>query len=525
MEASSTYAPRPLPLRLPRVCVAVVGSDAAEMIEKAESVIRDNPLIELRLDYIRKPGLAYPRIKKLLEFHPYGVLIATCRRAVNGGKFRGTVAGQVDILVKAAASGCQMVDLELETANKLKPSELEKIRRYARLIISYHDFRGTKKLEETLKKMTALPGDYFKIVSTATRLSDNVTMMKFLQQWGERYPLIGLCMGEQGIISRVLGVRAGSVFTFAAATKGEETAPGQIAARTLQDTYRIETVDAATRVYGVAGDPVAHSLSPAMLNAAFRRENVNGVYLALHAKELKDLLTCVREIPIQGLSVTMPYKEEIVEYLDNTDPIAAKVGAVNTVIRSHDGKLYGFNTDVAGVIRPLEQRMSITGAKVLVVGAGGAARAAAFGLKDRGAEVWVFNRTPGPAQRLAKQARAKFASKGNLKKMQFDVIIHATPAGMGNGKGPPAIDANDVNGRYLLEMVYRPPETRLVKQARAKGMHIIPGTEMFVQQGARQFEIWTAKPAPLDDMMNVVQRALAEEAAVREAANGKKKRA
>jgi len=525
-EPTSTPAPRPLPLRLPRVCVAVVGSDPAEMFAKAEGLVRDNPLMELRLDYLRRPGLAYPRIKRLLEFHPYAVLIATCRRAVNGGKFRGTAASQVDVLIKAAANGCQLVDLEYETANKLKRTELEKIRRHARLILSYHDFRGTRKLDDILKKLTALPADYFKIVTTATRLSDNVTMMKFLQQWGEKYPLIGLCMGEQGIISRILGVRAGSIFTFAAATKGEETAPGQIAARTLRDTYRVETVDAATKVYGVAGDPIAHSLSPAMLNAAFRRENINGVYLALHAKELDDLLTCVRAIPIHGLSVTMPYKEAFVEHLDNTDPIAAKVGAVNTVIRSQDGKLYGFNTDVAGVIRPLEQRMGIQGTKVLVVGAGGAARAAVFGLKDRGAEVYVFNRTAGPAQRLAKQARARFVSKGDLKKLQVDVIVNATPAGMGSSKEPPPLDEKDMNARYLLEMVYRPAETKLVKLARAKGLHIIPGTEMFVYQGARQFEIWTGKPAPLDDMMNVVQRALAEEAAAKAAGNGngKKKR-
>jgi 3-dehydroquinate dehydratase/shikimate dehydrogenase len=220
----------------------------------------------------------------------------------------------------------------------------------------------------------------------------------------------------------------------------------------------------------------------------------------------------------------MPYKEAIVDYLDNTDPIAAKVGAVNTVIRSQDGKLYGFNTDVSGIIRPIEQRMSIPGAKVLVVGAGGAARAAVFGLKDRGAEVYVFNRTPGAAQRLAKQARARFASKGDLKKLQVDVIVNATPAGMANGRAPAALDDKDMNARYLLEMVYRPSETKLVKMARAKGIHIIPGTEMFVYQGARQFEIWTGKPAPLDDMMNVVQRALAEEAAAKASTNGTKKK-
>ena len=155
-------------------------------------------------------------------------------------------------------------------------------------------------------------------------------------------------MGEQGIISRVLGVRAGSVFTFASISPDEKTAPGQMTAQELRNTYRIEQVDAATRVYGVAGDPVAHSLSPAIMNAALRRENVNGVYLALHAKTLKDLLSCVRDIPIHGLSITMPYKEAILKHLDNTDSHTTKIGACNTVVRAQDGKLYGFNTDTAG---------------------------------------------------------------------------------------------------------------------------------------------------------------------------------
>ncbi len=186
---------------------------------------------------------------------------------------------------------------------------MQRLRTAPALILSFHDFRGTKKLEETLEKMVAIPADFYKIVSTATTLYDNVVMMKFLEKHSDRHSLVGLCMGEQGIISRVLGVRAGSVFTFAAVSADEKTAPGQVTAQELRSTYRIEQVDAATRVYGVAGDPVAHSLSPAIMNAALRRENVNGVYLALHAKTLKDLLGCVRDIPIHGLSITMPYKE------------------------------------------------------------------------------------------------------------------------------------------------------------------------------------------------------------------------
>ena len=193
----------------------------------------------------------------------------------------------------------------------------------------------------------------------------------------------------------LLGVRAGSVFTFASVSPDEKTAPGQITAQELRNTYRIEQVDVATRVYGVAGDPVAHSLSPAIMNAALRRENVNGVYLALHAKTLKDLLSCVRDIPIHGLSITMPYKEAVLKHLDNTDSHTTKIGACNTVVRAQDGKLYGFNTDAAGVVRPLEQRITIEKAKILVLGAGGAARAAVFGLKERGAEVYIMNRTAG----------------------------------------------------------------------------------------------------------------------------------
>ena len=209
--------------------------------------------------------------------------------------------------------------------------------------------------------MKQYPADFYKVVSTATTLYDNVQMMKFLQAHSAQHEMVGLCMGEQGIISRVLGVRAGSVFTFAAATRGEETAPGQVTASELRDTYRIEMVDAATQVYGVAGDPVAHSMSPIMMNAAFRRETVNAVFLALHAKTLKDLMACVPDIPIRGLSITMPYKQDIVEALSNSDALTKQVGACNTVVRGQDGKLYGFNTDVAGVVVPLEQRMTLAG--------------------------------------------------------------------------------------------------------------------------------------------------------------------
>jgi 3-dehydroquinate dehydratase / shikimate dehydrogenase len=505
--------PRLLPLRLPRVCVAVSGPDAATLIEKADGLTRDNSFIEFRLDYLSKPGLALPKVKQFLETHPGITVIATCRRAPSGGKFRGSIASQIEILAKAAAVGCQLVDVELQTAQKCKTAPLQKLRSRAGLILSFHDFRGTKKLDETLEKMRVFPADYYKVVSTATTLSDNVSMIQFLGREGDNQSIIGVCMGEQGVISRVLGVRAGGVFTFAAIGAGEETAPGQISAQELRSIYRIEQVDAATRVYGVAGDPIGHSLSPAIMNAAFRRENVNAVYLALHAKTLKDLLNCVREIPIHGLSITMPYKEAILEYLDNTDSHTTKIGACNTVVRAQDGKLYGFNTDTSGVVRPLERRLTtLQGAKILVLGAGGAARAAVFGLAERGAEVFILNRSSEPAKKLARRAHARSIKRADLKKHAFDVIINATPVGMGNTKETP-LQEKEISARYVFDMIYDPFETHLLQLAKQRGAQIIPGIEMFVHQAARQFEIWTGKPAPQDEMLQVVMLALQERAA------------
>ena len=509
--APNSYISRHLPLRLPRVCLAVTGADPVELIEKAEGLIRDNTFLEFRLDYLSRPALALPKIKRFTEYHPQVVAIATCRRKASGGRFRGSMASQLELLGKAAVAGCHLLDIELQTATKCKPEQLQRLRNRAALILSYHDFRGTKRLEETLDKMVAISADYYKIVSTATTLYDNVTMMKFLEKRSDKHSLIGLCMGEQGIISRVLGVRAGSVFTFASVSPDEKTAPGQVTAQDLRNTYRIEQVDAATRVYGVAGDPVVHSLSPAIMNTALRRENVNGVYVALHAKALKDLLACVRDIPIHGLSITMPYKEAILKHLDNTDSHTTKIGACNTVVRAQDGKLYGFNTDAAGVVRPLEQRITLAKAKILVLGAGGAARAAVFGLKERGAEVYILNRSVGPAKKLAHRAHARVIKRADLKKLAFDVIINATPVGMGNTRESP-LNENEIKARYVFDMIYDPPETRLMKLAKAQGAQVIPGIEMFVHQAARQFEIWTGKPAPWDDMLRVVTIALQERA-------------
>ncbi len=500
--------------RLTKVCVSIAGSTPAEMIDKAVSAIKETPFIEFRLDYLDKPLLALPKFKQFFADNTAATGIATCRRSENGGKFSGSLVAELEILAKCAEAGFHLVDLELESAESAKKADLAKLRETGiGLLISYHDFTGTHDLDGIFRRIDIYGPDFIKVVPTAKALVDNITLIRFLERMNDHSNIIGICMGDAGIISRVLGVRSGSAFTFAAATVGEETGPGQIAARTLIETYRIEQVDVATKVYGVAGNPIRSSLSPIMMNTAFRRETVNAVYLALETHKLSDLLKLVQEIPIQGLSVTMPLKQEILAHLERTDPLSAKIGACNTVVRvpsgENAGKLLGFNTDVAGVVRPLEKRVaSLRDAKVLVLGAGGAARAAVFGLRDKGANVFILNRTAETAQKLARQTGAKTIKKEALAKTPFDIVVNATPVGMAGNKAAPLLDEKDLNAKLVFDLVYNPLETPLIRLARQMAIPYITGVEMFVQQGARQFEIFTGKPAPEEEMFRVVLHAL-----------------
>jgi len=499
--------------RITKVCVAIAGSTPAEMIEKASSVVKEVPFLEFRLDYLEKPLLALPKLKQFFTENTAATGIATCRRSANGGKFTGSLAAELEILSKCAGAGFHLVDLELESAESLKKADLQKLRETGiGILISHHDFNGTRELDGIYNRIAAFQPDFIKVVPTAKSLIDNLTLIRFLERMDDHSNIIGICMGDAGIISRVLGVRAGSAFTFAAATLGEETGPGQIAARTLLETYRIDQVDAATKVYGVAGNPIRSSLSPIMMNTAFRRETVNAVYLALQTTKITDLVKLVHEIPIQGLSITMPLKQDIMAHLERTDPLSARIGACNTVLRAQDGKLYGFNTDVAGITGPLEKRMPIAGSKILVLGAGGAARAAVFGLREKGANVFIMNRTAETAQKLARQSGSKTIRKDALAKTSFDVIINTTPVGMSGIKATPLLDAQDLNTKLVFDLVYNPLETPLIHLARRMSIPIISGIEMFVHQGARQFEIWTGKPAPEEEMFRVVLHALRQQA-------------
>lgn len=491
------------PQRLPRLCVALEASQAAELFAKAERAARDNSLLELRLDHLKNPALAVGKLRDFADSHPLVTLIATCRKVQAGGKFRGSAEAECAILSKAALAGCAWVDLSLTSAERLSANSLRQLRLRANLLISLHDFAAPRHLATLEARLRAVPADLYKVVCQARNFADNGKILRFLEQAGARLPLVAFCMGEAGAASRILAPRFGAAFTFASMAPGQATAPGQLDIATLRRIYRIESINRATRVYGVLGYPLEHSLSPLMLNAAFRRASVNAVYLPMPAKQPGEVLSQLDALELSGFSVTHPHKSALLKELDGIDPVARRIGAINTVVRSN-GKLYGYNTDLAGIVGPLESLARLDKARVLILGAGGAARAAAFGLAARGAEIYICNRTPAKAQTLARQAHGKAIARRELKKASFDVIVNATPVGQYPHVDASPLGEDEIHASIVFDLVYNPLETKLLRLARERGARPIAGLEMFVTQGARQFEIWTGKPAPREEMLREV---------------------
>jgi len=514
--------------RLEKLCIAIQGKSPAELFERAALALKDGHFLEFRLDSLPKPALALPGLARFLSENTAVTAIATCRRKTLGGNFTGSLATELDILTKAAEAGCQIIDLEIESAEAAKPVQLAKLRglpliasspealldgterRPPALLISFHDFSRTYHLDKVADRIAAFEPDFVKIVSTARNLVDNLTVLRLLEDRSAALQIVAIAMGEEGIVSRILGPRAGGAFTFAAPSDGAATAMGQATARILRDLYRVDQLDAATRIFGVAGNPISHSLSPLMHNTAFRKEGINAVFLPLKAHSLDDLLTLVSELPLSGVAITMPFKCQVLPYLANMDAFTQQTGACNTLRTGVDGKLYGFNTDVSGIIRPLEKRIKLAGARIAVLGAGGAARAAVFGLVHAGAEVFIVNRTHETAQALARKAKARALRHEKFARESFDVLINTTPCGMRGVKPLLPINKDELNAKLVFDLVYNPIETPLIQLARARGIPTITGLEMFIQQGVKQFEIWTGRPAPEAEMSRTVQHALEE---------------
>jgi 3-dehydroquinate dehydratase / shikimate dehydrogenase len=318
-----------------------------------------------------------------------------------------------------------------------------------------------------------------------------------------------LAMGETGFPSRVLSPVFGGLYTYAAPISAEGTAAGQVSARQLRQVYRVEKLTRSAKIYAVIADPVAHSISPAVQNRAFQARRIDAVYLPFLVApgQLKDFMALAADLPIAGFSVTIPHKQKIARYLDVVDPLARRIGAVNTVWHK-TGRWRGTNTDAEGVRIPLERRLRVAGAAVLIAGNGGAARGAAFALADAGARVSITGRNPDRVRALAKACDAESLSREQAEARTFDALVHATPLGMCPNVDECFFDRR-IPARIVFDMIYNPVETALIRRARQDGLEVIPGTEMFLEQAVRQFEIWSGGTAPRAAMERASIEALA----------------
>jgi 3-dehydroquinate dehydratase/shikimate dehydrogenase len=502
-------------MSLPRVCVTVAGRNLRELgvyaRKEARHFGRTLGFVELRLDYLSAAALRdFAGITKLIrELRKQHVaVIATLRSAAAGGQFAGSAEEQLAVLEVAARAGASLVDLEVESAEHLGREVVRRLHKLAPLMVSFHDYQETPNaLPMAVARLRHFSAELYKLVTMSRDPLDNAAVLDLLAE--SRGRLVAFTLGEMGRPTRLMALAAGSPFTYAGAVKGGVPGIGQIPAAEMRDMYRAARITRRTKIFGVAGHPVGHSLSPAIHNAGFAALEIDAVYLPFEVPEF-DRFWKAFAPRLAGLSITLPHKAAAARAANWRDPLSDRAGAANTLVQVKHAKKgrqwAAYNTDVLGILGPLSKRIELAGARVLVAGAGGAARAAVFALRDAGCKVSIVARTPERAQALAAEAGVHFVDRGRLG--SYDVILHATPLGMTPNVAGSFFEADELKARVLFETVYTPATTQLMRLAAARGLEVISGGEMFLAQASVQFELWTKKPAPLPAMRKALEKAL-----------------
>jgi 3-dehydroquinate dehydratase/shikimate dehydrogenase len=490
-----------------KICAVAAAADARTMWRQLASALRLTRTVELRLDWLAGDREIDRFLRQLRSKKPRATLIATCRRRAAGGKYRGSIANQLLQLAEALRAGCAWYDLEIESVRECPPELLEVLIGEGRRLTSAHFFRRMPRgLSRIVNELDHPASNAIKIAAQCDSLAEGLELLHIARR---RRNVVAIPMGEIALPLRVLALREGSALSYGPVENA--TAPGQVSLEQMKELYRADRLNRRTRVYGIVGNPVGHSLSPLIQNAAFQARRMNAVYLPFLVRDLRDFLDAIDPLGIAGFSVTLPHKQAILRHLDGCDPLAAAIGAVNTVVVRSGGKLYGYNTDYVGVLRALEPRILLRGGRVLIVGAGGAARAVAFALAQAGASVCICARRAKRAQALARAVRGQVVTREHLRREFFDTIVNATPVGMHPSVGDSPLDARDLNCRLVFDTIYRPRKTRLLHLAAKRGIETVSGIEMFIAQGTAQWEIWTGERAPLEIMRNAAMSALKNE--------------
>ena len=514
------------------LCVAIFVKDIAQAKRDIALAAEGGAdMVELRVDAVTEPFSVDNTVLPL---------ILTCRPTREGGHSELSNDERIALLDRSTNDSVVYVDVELKTVEEV-PNVRALIPK--QLIVSTHDFAGRPdKLNNLVLQMNDGPGSVNKLVWTARTIRDNIEAFEIIQNRNK--PTIALCMGEAGLMSRVLAKKFGGFLTFAALESGGGTAPGQVSLADMKRLYRWDAMNAKTKVYGVVGSPIMHSMSPAIHNAGFDAVGHDGVYLPMLVnpgyesfKAFMESFLDFAPLDLSGLSVTIPHKENALQYLiekrADVEELAQRIGTLNTIViernstgrltsaSSVEPRLRGFNTDYAAILDTITSSMNITreqlaDKRVAVIGAGGTGRTAVAALAEYGATVVVYNRTKQRADALAaefngKRGQVVAARMEKLCDSCCHIFINTTSVGMHPkadesplGERLPEFSSNTL----VFDTIYNPMETKLLRQAREAGAKTVGGVEMFVRQAARQFEAWTGKPAPLDLFRRVVESRL-----------------
>jgi 3-dehydroquinate dehydratase/shikimate dehydrogenase len=498
---------------LRQICGIAAAPTARKLAKLVREAVKETPTVELRLDWLRSD---FERTR-FLSWLKRGIwkeitFLATCRRRVGGGELVGDFGAELYWLMMAREAGCQWCDLEVETLRELPEQSIREFAVPRKVLLSIHDFRRTPALPHMLSLPRHGAGvDAIKIAAMSRTIADSTRLLKTVK--GSEH-VVAVPMGEVGLPARILALREGSALAYAPVAAA--TAPGQVSLREMKDLYRAHLLTHKTAVFGVIGNPIGHSLSPLLHNTGYLAAKKDAVFLPFLVEKLEDFLKAIPDFGVRGFSVTIPHKESVFRRLDECEPLTEKIGAVNTVTVRKDGSLYGSNTDCLGVMRALEKRIELAGGRVLIFGAGGAARAGAFAVAKAGAQVFVCARRVPAARALARAVKGEAIRRTALRKMEFDVIVNATSVGMHPHEEISPLAAAELNCSLVFDLVYRPLRTKLLRIAAGKGIRTVSGVEMFVAQGIAQWELWMKSRAPEEEMRKAVLGALK--------ANGKTRR-
>ncbi len=493
-------------------------SDLASRAERAWAGGAD--AVEVRMDVLDgDPG----NLADYLKAYKDRTWIVTCRSAEEGGCFRGDTMERVSRLIAAARATGAYVDFELADWRR-SDNIRQKVGLAAtdgqarRLILSSHDFeRRPENLDAVVQEMRNVHRAVAKVAYRGAHIVDSFAALDLMHE--HESSVIAVCMGEEGLWTRVLAKKLNAVASFCSLAADDATAPGQTALGEMIGLYHWKNIDRSTKVYGVLGDPIGHSMSPFLFNRWFADAGINAVYLPMRVSANGDGLVrfldgCMKRpwLDIGGFSVTLPHKFAARQWVgEGADHLSQWIGAVNTLV-FEDGPPKGHNTDCYAAIASMCDalgcdRSDLAGLTVDVLGAGGAARAIVEGLRECGCQMTVYGRTPPHTKVFVEECGVKAAAWEERVRRRGEVLINCTPVGLWPKVHESPMPADAFSGcRLVFDLIYRPLETPLLRDAETAGCATLNGLDMFVRQAAMQFELWTGRTPDLQEALDLVTR-------------------